>query len=147
VKWKDEIIKIVVQKENAATESAAKLFRSAGRISPCYFFHGYPPECSFKEELDCLTCPHYQPQEIIGNLGKGFACYEGSEIVHLVDDIESDGYYRSGLCLCNRLPDEESDAVEIYPFDTLNGVVKEFGENNICKICLKVFKKENIEDC
>jgi bacterioferritin-associated ferredoxin len=92
-----------------------------------------------------LFNPHYQPQETLGNLGKGFACYEEGKVVHLVDDIESDGYYRSGICLCNRLPDEEVDAVEIYPVETFEEIVNEFGENNICKICLKAFKKHKFD--
>ena len=143
MKWKDEIISIIEQKEKADLKEAAKLFRAAGRSGPCNHFHPFPPECGLKQELDCLTCPHYQPQETVGNLGKGFACYEDGKVVHLVDDIESDGYYRSGICFCNRLPDEAVDAVEIYPVDTFEEIVENFGEENICKICLKAFKKDN----
>jgi bacterioferritin-associated ferredoxin len=143
MKWEDEIIKIIERKENADLKEAAKLFRAAGRSGPCNHFHPFPPQCGLKQELDCLTCPHYQPQEIGGNLGQGFARYENGKVVHLVGDIESDGYYRSGVCLCNRLPDEEVDAVEIYPADTFEEIVEEFGEDNICKICLKAFKEDN----
>jgi hypothetical protein len=55
MKWEDEIIKIIEQKEKADLKEAAKLFRAAGRSGPCNHFHPFPPECGLKRELDCLT--------------------------------------------------------------------------------------------
>jgi len=107
-------------------------------------FSSLPTRMCFETRIGLFN-PHYQPQETLGNLGKGFACYEEGKVVHLVDDIETDGYYRSGICLCNRLPDEALDAVEIYPVETFEEIVNEFGEDNICKICLKAFKKHKFD--
>lgn len=49
-------------------------------------------------------------------------------MIHLVKDVESDGFYRSGRALCGRMLSEEEMAVEIYPLESFDQLVEEMGE-------------------
>ncbi len=146
MKWEEEISQIIAKAENKEIAEIMTKFREVGRSSPCSHFTGLSLKCRLNHELDCLTCPEYEPHETLGNLGRGYAEYECGKVIHLVDDVQTDGFYRSGPALCRRWPDGESDAVEVYPANSWDEVIQTFGEQKICKRCLKAFKEDQKGD-
>ncbi|MFH0941845.1 MAG: hypothetical protein V1823_02325 [Chloroflexota bacterium] len=78
--------------------------------------------------------------------------FEFGRVIHLVEHLESDGFYRSGRALCGRILSEEKMAVEIYPlesFDELDEqmIGKQYPSENICRKCqkelLNIFRTES----
>jgi len=137
--WEDEIGEIIAKKEREGLEEVKERLREVGRSAPCRYFFAVPPRCSLRHELDCLTCPDYKPHETPGRWTKGYAVFESGRVIHLVEDVESDGFYRSGRALCGRMLSEEEMAVEIYPLESFDELAEEMGERypgqNVCRKC------------
>lgn len=125
--WEDEIGEIIARKEREGLEEVKERLRGWA-LSPLPVFFAVPPRCSLRHELDCLTCPDYKPHETPGTWTKGYAIFEAGRVIHLVKDVESDGFYRSGRALCGRMLSEEEMAVEIYPLESFDQLVEEMGE-------------------
>lgn len=137
--WKDEIAKIFINKEKQELEEARERMREVNRLAPCRNFSVIPPRCKLHHELDCLTCPDYEPHEIPGRWSKGYAFFEAGRVIHLVEDVESDGFYRSGKTLCGRMLSEEEMSVEIYPLESFDQLTEETGDlyqnRIVCRKC------------
>jgi hypothetical protein len=129
------------EEEKVGLDQMLELFRQVGRLPLCHQCKKLKPEQAFPE-LDCLTCPEYGIHEVEGNIGKGFALYDNSAIVHLVDNINSDGIYRSGNCFCGLWSNEESNPVEMFCVTDLSGLICNIGEAVVCKQCLAAFKQK-----
>ena len=147
-RWEDEISGIIARKERRELEQAKARLKEAGRFAPCRHFTSFPPTCHRWHELHCLTCPDYAPQETPGELGKGYATFESGNVIHLVEHVRSDGYYRSGRALCGRLLSEEKMAVEIYPLESfaeLDELKNEeaHAEGSICRTCRRRYRPES----
>lgn len=142
MKWEEEVAQIIALAENKEVEEVLQKFREVGRISPCVQFSALACKCRLDHVLDCLNCSDYEPHETPGDLGIGYAKYETGRVIHLVDDLQTDGFNRSGPALCHRWPDEEFDAVEIYPVTSWAEIIQAYGEKKICKRCLKAYKDE-----
>jgi hypothetical protein len=137
--WEDEVASIIASKEGQALEEAKESLREVGRSAPCRYFFAMPPRCGLRRDLDCVACPDYKPHETPGRWSKGYAVFESGRVIHLVEDVESDGFYRSGRTLCGRMLSEEEMAVEIYPlesFDQLDEEIREmYPRQRICRKC------------
>ncbi len=67
----------------------------------------------------------------------GWCLFEGGHVYHLTRYAMTDGFWRQGKTWCNRIVDEDKDAVEIYDGDPDPGVT-------ICKNCLKKRRRGEI---
>ncbi len=137
--WEDEVTKIIARKERETLEEYRERLRESGRAAPCQHFVAFPPQCNLRHELDCLTCADYEPQETPGTWSKGYAVFEYGRVIHLVEDVESDGFYRCGRTLCGRMLSEEYMVVEIYPLESYSQLEEDTGEpyhgRNVCRKC------------
>ena len=68
--------------------------------------------------------------------------FEYGKVVHIVENAETDGYYRSGVSLCGLVLSEEDMAVEIYPAETLEEVAEASRElaDSFGPVCLRCMK-------
>ena len=139
VHWEDAVAEIIANKEREAIEEAKGRLREVGRLAPCRYFLLFSPRCSLNHEINCLTCPDYEPHETPGRWSKGYAIFEDGRVIHLVEDVESDGFFRSGRALCGRMLSEEEMAVEIYPLESFDQLDEEISQlyrgQNVCKKC------------
>jgi len=140
VHWEDEISEIMARKKGEELQELKQRFKEVGRSAPCRHLSTIPPQCSLRHELNCLACPDYRPHEMPGKWSKGYAVFESGSVIHLVEHLESDGFYRSGRALCGRILSEEKMAVEIYSlesFDELDEQMKgaPYPIGGICRKC------------
>jgi len=74
----------------------------------------------------------------------GRAVFESGRVIHLFNQVESDGYWCSGLTLCGRILTEEYDNVEIYHLDSFDEIFNELNlkksDQGICKKCQKKYQ-------
>jgi hypothetical protein len=148
MRWENEVKKIMTKTGKYTAVEITKMLRDAGQKSPCKHLHinfeklpELKTQCALSLDMSCLTCGQYEPYEKPGELGPGYACYDTAPKMHLVEFVQTDGFNRSGQALCGRWPDEELEAVEIYPAEWKK-VVKEFGSGSICENCLEWYNEE-----
>ncbi|MBN1856330.1 MAG: hypothetical protein JW846_05180 [Dehalococcoidia bacterium] len=144
--WEDELAEIIARKDGERLEQAKTRLRDVGRGTPCRHFSGLSRECKLGYELYCLTCQDYEPHETPGSWDKGYAMFENGRVLHLVKNVKSNGFFRSGWTLCGRALSEEDMAVEIYPLETfeqVEEVTKEplFSDRRICRSCLRFWQR------
>jgi len=128
---KAELEEILKRKETILTlEELAQEFEKVGRSAPCAYFSALPGvhPCKLGHELDCLNCSKYEPHEPPGTLESAICEFSESEVSHIMEFAESDGFYRCGETLCGRLVDERAQDVDIYDDES-------FSQRRPCKKC------------
>jgi hypothetical protein len=148
-KWEYQILEILARKQEEETEEFNEKLRRAGRLAPCRYIAlestgSLTINCIQGKELSCLTCSEYEPEEQPGHWNHGYAVFESGRVIHLLNHVESDGYWRSGITLCGRILNEEYDDVEIYPLDSFDEIFSELNlkksDPGICKKCQKKYQ-------
>jgi hypothetical protein len=145
-KWEYQILEILARKQVGDFEEFKEKLRRAGRLAPCRYIAlesigSLTATCFQGKELSCLTCSEYEPEEEPAHWNHGYAVFGSGRVIHLLNDVESNGYWRSGLTLCGRILNEENDDVEIYPLDSFEDIFNELNLKKsgpgICNKCQK----------
>ena len=148
-KWEYQILEILAKKQEEELEEFKEKLRRAGSLAPCRYIalelkDAITAICIRGKVLGCLTCSEYEPEEEPGYWSHGYALFESGRVIHLLNDVESEGYWRSGLTLGGRILNEEYDDVEIYPLDSFNEIFNGLNlkecDPGICKKCQKKYQ-------
>jgi hypothetical protein len=147
-KWEYQILEILARKQEEEIEEYKEKLRRVGRLAPCRHIalelkEAFTAICTIGKGLGCLICSEYEPEEEPGHWNHGYAVFEFGRVMHLLNDVESDGYWRSGLTLCGRNINEEDDNVEIYPLNSFDEIFDEPNlektDSGICKKCQRKY--------